>query len=46
MYVCFISGYLFSSDVTATMEKYSQQIAESVLEKAKLVCKDVQNVRM
>ncbi|XP_058756384.1 universal stress protein A-like protein [Vicia villosa] len=38
------TGYLFSSDVTATMEKYSQQVAESVLEKAKLVCKDVQNV--
>ncbi|GAU21524.1 hypothetical protein TSUD_34870 [Trifolium subterraneum] len=37
-------GYLFSSDITATMEKYSQQVADCVLEKAKLICGDVQNV--
>ncbi|CAJ2628799.1 unnamed protein product [Trifolium pratense] len=39
------TGYLFSSDITATMEKYSQQVADCVLEKAKLICGDVQNVR-
>ncbi|XP_045796490.1 universal stress protein A-like protein [Trifolium pratense] len=38
------TGYLFSSDITATMEKYSQQVADCVLEKAKLICGDVQNV--
>lgn len=38
------TGYLFSSDITATMEKYSQQVADCVLEKAKRVCKDLQNV--
>ncbi|AES61462.1 putative universal stress protein A [Medicago truncatula] len=38
------TGYLFSSDITATMEKYSQQVADCVLEKAKIVCNDVQNV--
>jgi len=44
LYHVYVSGYLFSSDITATMEKYSQQVADCVLEKAKIVCNDVQNV--
>ncbi|MED6113995.1 hypothetical protein PIB30_075947 [Stylosanthes scabra] len=38
------TSYLFSSDITATMDKYSQQVAESVLEKAKRLCNNIQNV--
>ncbi|XP_077218464.1 universal stress protein PHOS32-like [Tasmannia lanceolata] len=40
------TGYLFSSDILATMDKYSNDLAESVLEKAKTVCKDLQNVKV
>ncbi|XXG80461.1 hypothetical protein AAC387_Pa09g1321 [Persea americana] len=33
------TGYLFSSDVMATMERYSKELADSVMEKAKRVCR-------
>ncbi|KAF5739992.1 USP-like protein isoform 1 [Tripterygium wilfordii] len=35
------SGYLFSADIMATMEKYSNDVAQSVIEKAKRMCQDV-----
>ena len=37
-------GYLFSSDVTAAMERYGQTVADSVLEKAKKLCNNIENV--
>ena len=37
-------GYLFSPDISAAIEKYSQEVADCVLEKAKKLCKDLQNV--
>ncbi|MCL7025869.1 hypothetical protein MKW94_017465 [Papaver nudicaule] len=40
------SGYLFSSDVMVSMEKYSKDVADCVVEKAKRVCKDLQNVKV
>ncbi|RDX91571.1 Universal stress protein A-like protein, partial [Mucuna pruriens] len=40
------TGYLFSSDITATMERYSQQVADSVLEKAKRLCNNIQNLHI
>ncbi|MCL7031541.1 hypothetical protein MKW94_023408 [Papaver nudicaule] len=40
------SGYLFSSDVMVSMEKYSKDVADCVMEKAKRVCKDLQNVKV
>ncbi|KAK7397123.1 hypothetical protein VNO78_18290 [Psophocarpus tetragonolobus] len=39
-------GYLFSSDIRAAIEKYSQEVADCVLEKAKKLCKDLQNVKV
>ncbi|XP_026404144.1 universal stress protein A-like protein isoform X1 [Papaver somniferum] len=41
-----IAGYLFSSDVIMSMEKYSKEVADSVIEKAKRVCEDLQNVKV
>ncbi|KAG4394781.1 hypothetical protein AAZX31_20G087900 [Glycine max] len=38
------TGYFFASDITATMERYSQQVADCVLEKAKKLCKNIENV--
>ncbi|KAK1278907.1 hypothetical protein QJS04_geneDACA007110 [Acorus gramineus] len=35
------AGYLFSSDIIATMEKYSSDVAETVIEKAKRACENV-----
>ncbi|XP_031388535.1 universal stress protein A-like protein isoform X2 [Punica granatum] len=35
------SGYLFSSDIIATMERYGGEVAESVMEKAKKICRDL-----
>ncbi|XP_004302246.1 PREDICTED: universal stress protein A-like protein isoform X1 [Fragaria vesca subsp. vesca] len=35
------SGYMFSSDLYATMENYSNEVANSVIEKAKNKCRDV-----
>ncbi|MCL7031367.1 hypothetical protein MKW94_030006 [Papaver nudicaule] len=40
------SGYLFSSEVMVSMEKYSKDVADCVMEKAKRVCKDLQNVKV
>ncbi|CAM8963071.1 unnamed protein product [Rhodiola kirilowii] len=40
------SGYLFSADILATMERYGNEVAECVLEKAKRVCQDYQNVKV
>lgn len=35
------SGYIFSSDVLSAMDKYSNEVAECVMEKAMMrVCKD------
>nr|ACU18484.1 unknown [Glycine max] len=34
----------FASDITATMERYSQQVADCVLEKAMKLCKNIENV--
>ncbi|KAI4301708.1 hypothetical protein L6164_034959 [Bauhinia variegata] len=40
------TGYLFSSDVTATMERYSQEVADCVVEKAKKLCKNLPEVKV
>ncbi|XP_058083431.1 universal stress protein A-like protein isoform X2 [Magnolia sinica] len=40
------TGYLFSSDVIASVEKYSNDLAECVIEKCRRVCKDSQNVKV
>nr|KJB45405.1 hypothetical protein B456_007G304400 [Gossypium raimondii] len=34
------TGYLFSSDILATMDKYSNDVADCVIEKAKRVCRE------
>ncbi|KAK7337691.1 hypothetical protein VNO77_18276 [Canavalia gladiata] len=39
-------GYLFSSDISAAINKYSQEVADCVLEKAKKLCKEVQHVKV
>lgn len=39
-----LAGYLFSSDVMATMERYSKELADSVMEKAKRVCRGYSEV--
>lgn len=39
-------GYLFSSDISAAIEKYSQEVADCVLEKSKKLCKDLENVKL
>ncbi|XP_061369801.1 universal stress protein A-like protein isoform X2 [Gastrolobium bilobum] len=38
------TGYMFSSEITATMERYSQQVADCVIEKAKKLCDNLENV--
>ncbi|KAL7257696.1 hypothetical protein ACSBR1_003919 [Camellia fascicularis] len=38
------TGYLFSDDIVATMEKYNNEVAESVMEKANKLCKEVHNL--
>lgn len=35
------SGYLFSSDILAAMDKYSGEVAGCVIEKAKKMCRDL-----
>ena len=42
--VCDSGGYLFSSDILATMDKYSNDVAECVVDKAKKMCKDRHDV--
>ena len=36
-----VSGYLFSSDILAAMDKYSGEVAGCVMEKAKKMCRDL-----
>ena len=38
------SGYLFSADIIAAVDKYSNDLAECVVEKAKKMCKDLHDV--
>ncbi|PWA83863.1 adenine nucleotide alpha hydrolases-like superfamily protein [Artemisia annua] len=38
------SGYLFSPDIIATMDKYRNEVADTVIDKAKKLCKDLQHV--
>ncbi|KAK9050342.1 hypothetical protein SSX86_009531 [Deinandra increscens subsp. villosa] len=41
------TGYLFSQDIIATMDKYRNEVAETVIEKAKKLCKDsLQDVKV
>ncbi|KAK6242971.1 hypothetical protein QUC31_009380 [Theobroma cacao] len=35
-----LQGYLFSADILATMEKYSNDVAACVIEKAKRMCRE------
>ncbi|KAH7867480.1 hypothetical protein Vadar_034077 [Vaccinium darrowii] len=39
-------GYLFSTEIIASMEKYGNEMAESVMEKAKRLCKDDHDVKV
>ncbi|XP_060167275.1 universal stress protein A-like protein isoform X1 [Lycium barbarum] len=39
-------GYLFSSDILATMERYSNEVAQCVMAKAKRACKDLDGVKV
>ncbi|KAB2621602.1 universal stress protein A-like protein [Pyrus ussuriensis x Pyrus communis] len=36
------TGYLFSSDILAAMEKYGADVADCVMDKGKKMCKDLQ----
>ncbi|GMP63773.1 hypothetical protein CsSME_00025333 [Camellia sinensis var. sinensis] len=38
------TGYLFSPDTMSSMERYSNEVAESVMEKAKRLCKEDHNL--
>ena len=40
------TGYLFSGEILATMERYGNEVAECVLEKAKRVCKEYHNLKV
>ncbi|KAF3967023.1 hypothetical protein CMV_008916 [Castanea mollissima] len=40
------TGYLFSADIMAAMNKYSNDVAECVVEKAKKMCKDLHDVKV
>ncbi|XP_041016676.1 universal stress protein PHOS32-like [Juglans microcarpa x Juglans regia] len=40
------TGYLFSSDIMAAMDRHGYDAAESVLEKAKRMCKDLHDVKV
>ncbi|KAL5565916.1 hypothetical protein UlMin_029080 [Ulmus minor] len=40
------TGYLFSTDITAAMERYGNDMAELVMEKAKRMCKDLHDVKV
>ncbi|KAL4636806.1 hypothetical protein ACB092_03G035000 [Castanea dentata] len=39
-------GYLFSSDILAAMDKYSNDVAECVVDKATKMCKDIHDVKV
>ncbi|KAL4202437.1 hypothetical protein AMTRI_Chr02g263700 [Amborella trichopoda] len=38
------TAYLFSNNIRATMDKYSKDLAESVMEKAKMICQSSAHV--
>ncbi|KAK7840229.1 universal stress protein a-like protein [Quercus suber] len=38
--------YLFSADIMAAVDKYSNDLAECVVEKAKKMCKDIHDVKV
>ncbi|KAL2345619.1 hypothetical protein Fmac_006904 [Flemingia macrophylla] len=40
------SELTFSADVTAAIDRYTEKVAEFVLEQSKKVCKDLQNVKL
>ncbi|XP_030957778.1 universal stress protein PHOS32-like [Quercus lobata] len=40
------TGYLFSADMMVAMDKYSNDVAEFVVEKAKKMCKDLHDVKV
>ncbi|KAF9618209.1 hypothetical protein IFM89_000678 [Coptis chinensis] len=40
------TGYMFSSDIIASMEKYGHDVADCVMEKAKRLCKDLHDVKV
>ncbi|XP_043721620.1 universal stress protein A-like protein isoform X2 [Telopea speciosissima] len=40
------TGYLFSSDIIASMKKYRTDVADCVMEKANNVCKDIPNIKV
>ncbi|GMY21867.1 universal stress protein PHOS32-like [Fagus crenata] len=40
------TGYLFSSDILTAMDKYGNDVADCVIEKAKKICKDLQDVKV
>ncbi|XP_059439344.1 universal stress protein PHOS32-like [Corylus avellana] len=40
------TGYLFSSDILAAMDKYGTDVADCVIEKAKRTCKDLNDVKV
>ncbi|XP_076939216.1 universal stress protein PHOS32-like [Bidens hawaiensis] len=40
------TGYLFSQDIIASMDRYRKEVAETVIDKAKLLCKHLQNVKV
>ncbi|KAH0726913.1 universal stress protein A-like protein [Solanum tuberosum] len=40
------TGYLFSSDILATMERYSSEVAQCVMEKAKRACEALNGVKV
>lgn len=39
-------GYPFSTDLAASVERYNNELAESVMEKAKGLCKEVHDVKV
>ncbi|XP_027350908.1 universal stress protein PHOS32-like isoform X1 [Abrus precatorius] len=45
-FLLLISAILFSSEINATIEKYSQDVADCVIEKAKKLCKHLQHVKV
>ncbi|PIA40717.1 hypothetical protein AQUCO_02400052v1 [Aquilegia coerulea] len=40
------TGYLFSADILSSMEKYSNDVAQCVMEKSRRLCKDLQDVKV
>ncbi|XP_042475254.1 universal stress protein A-like protein [Macadamia integrifolia] len=40
------TGYMFSSDIIASMENYRRNLADCVMEKANNLCKDLPNIKV